>query len=159
MIDLPLSLVRPVRLSDATPAGVFLSHKPSDPLMLAFPWGGKAHLMHLEGKHAFTHFTLQPGYSARGTVITEIQFLVDLSSRYDAVEKHDPLGALVLRDGDLFVIGQKAGDTFSDPHEVPLWGDYEDGTSEEAVGFARWSIFVRDGKERKIIWSQPPEEE
>lgn len=154
MVEVPLSFVAPVRLSDDAPNGIFLSHKPSDPTMLTFNWGGKVHAMHLEGERAFTHFTISAGYSARGTLISKIEFIVDLSSRYDALEKSDPIGSLILQDGELFVIGKKAGDSFGEPHEVPLWGEYDHGTAEQKVGFANWSIVIQDGDERKTIWSK-----
>jgi hypothetical protein len=152
MTEVPISLVAPVRLSKATENGVFLSHKATDPVMLTFQWGDKAHLLHLDGKHAFAHFAVEPGYLARGTLLTEVDFIVDLSSRYDAVKQSDPKGALVLKDGELFLIAERAGDAFGDPHRVPLWGEYGEGTSEEAVGFTGWRIVARDGDERITIW-------
>ena len=154
----PISQVTPVRVGGDTPEGVLLSYRATDPMMVITQWGDKAHLIHLDGRAAFTHFTIGPGMSVRGMVISEAEFIVDVTSRYDAVQSSDPIGALVLKGGTLFIIATKAGETFGDAHEVPLWGEYESGTEHEAVGFERWSIVVRDGKDRRTLWPQPTED-
>lgn len=155
MVDVPLNSVAPIKISDSSPNGIFLSHKVSDPLMLTWNWEGKPYVVRLEGQDAFHFYPIKADYSARGSVISDIEFLVDLSSRYDAVQTSDPLGALVLQDGTLFIVAVKAGDPFADPVDVELWGNFQEGSGEEKVGFARWSIVLRDGDRRLPLWSTP----
>ena len=153
MTEIPLTLVGPVRVSAETPNGLFLPYGANEPPMLVWNWGNKAHLVRLEGQHAFEYGQVGPGYVARGALITEIELRVDITSRYDALNKSDPLGALVLQDGQIYLIASKAGDPFGDEHEVPLWGGFNTGTKEEKVGFSRWSLAVRDSDKVIIMWS------
>lgn len=159
MVNVPLSSVAPIRISGTTPNGVFLSHKASDPLMLTWIWEGNPYVLRLEGQDAFRYYPIKAGYSARGSIINDIEFIVDLSSRYDAVQQSDPLGALVLQDGSLYVVAVNAADQFADPVDVELWGDFPGGSKDEKVGFARWSIALRDGDQRIPLWSAPHVEE
>jgi hypothetical protein len=159
---LPLRLLTPIRMTSKAPIvspGVFLPPRTTDPLLLAFNWDGEPTLMTLEGQFAFHHFKQQLGHSVTGILVKDVEFLADLTSRYDSSKEDDPMGALITSEGKLFVIGMRSGDRFGDPHPVPLWGDYGEASAEVKVGFTRWKIVARDGDERVTIWSTPEEED
>lgn len=159
MAEVPLSLVAPVRLSVDTPNGFLLPHKKSDPPLLAINSEKQPHVLRLGGddQYAFHFYPIKTGYSATGTLISDIEIVVDLDSRYDPVRETNPLGALVLQDGTISVMAIIAGDVFGDPTQVELWGGLQSGTSEEKVGFARWTIVARDGEKRVTLWSNDKE--
>ncbi len=100
------------------------------------------------------YFPIRADVSISGVVAQGGEFLVDVSSRYDAVQRTDPLGALVLRGGKAFIIGTPVGDTFADTAPVPLWGEFDGDDEDEAVGFARWSLAIRDGDDVFELWRQ-----
>lgn len=158
MTELPASLFVPTRLTANSAAGFFLPHKPAGEFMLALKWDDEVYAMYLTG-WPFHYFPITPRVSARGTLVAGVEFRVELESRYDAVSMSDPLGALVVSGGQLFIVGVQMGDAYAEPLEVPLWGEFEAGSSEEKVGFARWSIAVRDRDELLTIWSKNDEEE
>jgi hypothetical protein len=155
---LPLSRVEPLRIRSKVlleHPGLFRTFRAVDGPLLAFNWGEEPRLMTLEGEYAFHHFELQLGHSMPGILTTDIEFRVDITSRYDAVTKADPLGSLILSEGKLFVVAMKSGNQFGEPHEVPLWGEYPEGTPETKVGFTRWEIIARDGDDHVTLWSTP----
>lgn len=157
MDELPISLISPVRLTAETPNGIFYPFRPSGEIMLAVVWEDQPHLLHLTGERAFACFPLRPSYSAKGAIITDIQFRVDLSSRYDAERETDPLGALVVQNGRASVIAYQMGDGFGDPIDVPLWLELGAWSPDEKIGFSRWSIAVRDDDKRVTLWSTSKE--
>jgi hypothetical protein len=152
MNQIPLSLIAPIRLTGEAPSGIYYPFKPFGVTMLATVWDGKPHIMYLNGEKPFACFPLQVGYSARGSIIRNVEFHVDLSSQYDAVQESDPLGALIIQDARAFVMAFRPGG-FEDPFEFPLWGEFESWSKEEKLGFSRWSISVRDGQDRIVLWS------
>jgi hypothetical protein len=159
MTEIPLSLVAPVRLAPDTANGFLLPHKKSDPPFLAFRWEGQPHLLRLGPPDTFFYYPIKQGYSATGTMISDTEFIVDLDSRYDATHESDPLGALVLADGKLSVVAIRAGDTFGDPGEIPLWGEFQKGSKEQKVGFGRWRIVAQHGDEQISLWDFPKDKQ
>ena len=156
-IDVPLSLVAPAKLNkDASPesCGLFFPYGTNLKLGLAVDWEGKSHLIHLDGPYLYKEAGIDIGHSIRGAVISEIEYRVDLASRYNAGKEWDPAGALVIRDGELALFCTKLGDQFhNDPHPVPIGTGLLSGAGEEACGFKRWSIAIRDGQSSKVLRS------
>jgi hypothetical protein len=153
MTDLPASLIAPVKITAGSPNGFLVAHKPAGVRMLALEWEGQVYAMYLSGDYAFRYFPVRAGVSLRGALVSTVEFRVDLTSAYDAMQKQDPLGALVLNDGQLYAIGILMGDGFADPVEVPLWGKFSAGTNGEKVGFTKWSIVVREGDKSMVLFS------
>ena len=156
-IDVPASLIAPVKLSqDAAKAscGLFFPYRTNLPTGLVVEWEGDTHLIHLEGSLAFQEGAVGIGNPIRGVVINDVEYRVDLTSRYNSVERGDPPGALVLKAGALYLCCTKLGDQFhGGPYLVPLGGNYQKGGADEACGFTRWSIAVRENDEVKVILS------
>ena len=121
--------------------------------MLSWDWEGQVYALYLSGDYAFRYFPVKAGVSLRGALVSTVEFRVDLASAYDAVQKQDPLGALVLNDGQLYAIATLMGDGFADPVEVPLWGKFKAGTVDEKIGFTRWSIVAPDGDDSVKLFS------
>jgi hypothetical protein len=157
IIDVPLSLVAPAKLNkdaSAGSCGLFFPYGTGLKLGLSVDWEGKTHLIHLDGPYLYKEAGIEMGHSIRGAVINEIQYRVDLASRYNAGEQWDPAGALVIRNGLLELFCTKLGDQFHDePHPVPLGAGSRSGAAEEACGFKRWSIAIRDGEDLKVVRS------
>jgi hypothetical protein len=155
--ELPLSLIIPAKLNkQAAPetCGLFFPHGTSLKLGLSVNWNGETHLIHLDGAHLFKEGEIAMGHPVRGVVITDFEYRVDLASRYDASNAYDPAGALVLREGKVVLFCHKLGDQHhNDPHAVPLATGVLPGSAEEACGFTRWSIAIRDGDKTKIFRS------
>jgi hypothetical protein len=156
-ISVPVSLVAPVRLgnvADEQSCGLFFPHRTNLSLALAIDWDGEKHLIHLEGAYAFNEGKVGTGNPIFGVVIKSIEYQVDATSHYDSAKEFDPAGALVLKGGELFLYCRKLGDQFlDDPHPVPLGAGYLPGGKDEACGFTRWSVVVREGNEIKVIRS------
>ena len=156
-IDVPLSLLAPARLTKQTSAalcGLFFPFEARRPMGLVVDWDGETHLIHLEGDYIFKEAGIDVGHTIRGAVINEIEYRVDVTSRYKQGESWDPAGALVIRNGELYLYCSRLGDQFHyDPHPVPLGNGYMLGTPEEACGFKRWSIAIRDGQNSKVVRS------
>jgi len=153
MTDLPPSMIGPVRLAEGTPNGFLVSHRPAGAKMLTLNWDDEIYAMHLDGDRPFRYFPLNRGVAVRGALIKEVEFRVDVTSAYNAVERQDPLGALILTGGQLYVIAVLIGDGWADPVEVPLWGEFDPGTGGEKVGFTRWGIVARDGAKLLSLFS------
>jgi len=156
-LDVPLSLVAPVQLmrkSVSSSCGLFFPYRTNLPMGLVVDWEGEAHLIHLDGPYAFKEGAVGIGNPIRGVAINNFQYRVDITSRYNSGEEFDPAGALVLKDGNLFLCCRSLGDQFhNDPHPVPVRKGFSAGSPEEACGFTRWSIVVQDGKDIKVIRS------
>ena len=154
----PLDLIAGIRIRANVPLGspgVFLAHGKRYPMMLAFNWADEPHLMMLGGDYAFHHFTQQVGHSIPGILVSGIEIIVDMESRYDPEREADPLGAVVLSEGKVCIVGIRSGDTFGDPHLVPVWDAPQQANSEAKAGFARWEIVSRREHEQVRIWSTP----
>jgi hypothetical protein len=156
-IELPLTLVAPVQLKkqaiDLT-CGLFFPHRTNLPVGLAVDWDGTTHLIHLGGAYAFKEAAIEIGHGIKGLILNNIEFRADVTSRYESGHVWDPLGAIVLRDGQLSILCQRLGDQYhDDPYPVPLGTGYPAGVPEEACGFTRWSIAVKDGDQIKVIES------
>lgn len=80
------------------------------------------------------------------------EFIVDVSSRYASAPCANRLGSLVLRDGGAFLVGMPLNDAFGDPEELPLWGEFQRPSGDQAVGFTRWSLVLRDGEHTFELW-------
>ncbi|HET9336664.1 MAG TPA: hypothetical protein VFO12_09690, partial [Sphingomicrobium sp.] len=127
-------------------------HGTNLPMGLAVDWEGESHLIHLDGPHRYHEAGIELGHSLRGVVLSVFEVRVDLTSRYDTSRTVDPMGALVIRDGRLFMFCRQLGDRFRmEPHAVPIDAGYLTGTTEEACGFTRWSIAVRDGHQTTVL--------
>jgi hypothetical protein len=129
-IDVPLSLVAPVQLKKAATSST----------------GGLSHV--------FKEAPIEIGHPIRGLIINDIEFRVDVTSRYDSGHVWDALGALILKDGELSIFCQKLGDQLNnDPYPVPLRAGYLVGVPNEVCGFTRWSVAIQDGDQTKVIQS------
>jgi hypothetical protein len=156
-INVPVAIVTPVKLArDAAPesCGLFFSHLGNLPLGLVVDWDGATHLIHLSGPHLFEHGTIDIRDSIRGLVIQDIDYEVDVTSRYDAINTFNPPGALIMKSGELFLSSELLGDQFhSGTQKIPLGRECISGGAVEACGFMRWSITVQDGDKRRVIQS------
>ena len=156
-IDLPVSAVAPVRLgkdADQKSCGLFLPYRTNLPLGLVVDWNSEKHLIHLDGSYAFKEAAVGIGNPIRGIVVNDIEYRVDVTSHYNAEQEFDPAGALVLKGGELFLCCRILGDQYhDDPHRVPVASGYLEGNAEEACGFTRWSIAVREGDKVKVVRS------
>jgi len=154
-IDIPLRLLKPVKLNQTTGlTGLLWPIRNNLPPALIVDWGGKPYALYLEGQAPLHFFPIKLDVSLRGLLIEQTEFVVDVTSRYDSVQKSDPLGALVVKDGRAYVMAAPLNDGFADPAYVPLWGEYEEGTADEAVGFYRWRLIARDGDRIIELWTQ-----
>jgi len=121
---------------------------------LVVDWDGETHLIHLAGTDLFKEAGIDVGRSISGGMINDIEYRVDVTSLYNSVERADPAGALVLKAGELHLYCSRLGDRIHyDPHPVPLGKGYLVGAAEEACGFTRWSIAIREGDESRIVKS------
>jgi hypothetical protein len=156
-LDFPLSLVTPIKLSKqplVVSCALFFPYRTNPSLGLVANWEGEDHLIHLEGDYAFGESAIDQKHPIFGAAVTEIEFRADMASRYNSAETWDPQGALVLKEGKLFLFCRRLGDRFhNDPYPVPLGTNYPLGSAEEACGFRKWSIAVRDNGRPKVIRS------
>jgi len=153
--NIPLRLLRPLKVRKTSGVnGVLWSFRSNLPPTLLLDWAGEQYAIYLGGQYPMRYFPIKADVSISGVVAQGGEFLVDVSSRYDAVQRTDPLGALVLRAGKAFIIGTPVGDTFADTAPVPLWGEFDGDDEDEAVGFARWSLAIRDGDDVFELWRQ-----
>lgn len=156
-IYLPVSAVAPVRLgkdADEQSCGLFLPYRTNLPMGLVVDWDGEKHLIHMEGPYAFKEAAVGIGNPIRGVVISAIEYRVDATSHYNAEDQFDRAGALVLKAGQLFICCRTLGDQYyGDPHRVPLAKGFAEGSAEEASGFTRWSIAVREGDDVTVVRS------
>lgn len=154
-ITVPLRLLKPIKLNKASGStGLLWPLRKNLPPTLLIDWDGCQYALYLGGPHSMGFFPIKPDLSMRGALIDNAEFVVDVTSRYDAVQQQDPRGAIVLRDGKSFIVGIALGESFADPVPVPLWGDYEAGTRDEAIGFTRWSLITRHGDTTITLWKQ-----
>ena len=157
--NIPLRLLRPLKVRKASGVnGVLWSFRSNLPPTLLLNWDGEQYAIYLGGRYPMSYFPIKADVSLSGVVAQGGEFLVDVSSRYDAVQRTDPLGALVLRGGEAFLIGTSVGDTFADTVPVPLWGQFDGDDEDVAVGFARWSLIIRDGDDVFELWRQEGED-
>ena len=146
--NIPLRLLRPLKLrKTSNVSGVFWSFRTTMPPMLLLNWDGAQYAAYLGGDRTMSYFPINPDVSLGGVVAQGGEFLVDVSSRYDAVQRIDPLGALILRGGKASLIGAPLGQAFADTVPIPLWGEFDSAGEDEAVGFTRWSLIIRDGSD------------
>lgn len=97
---------------------------------------------------------LGTGNPIRGVIVSQVEYRVDATSRYNFEEEFSPAGALVLRSGQLFICCRRLGDQFhDDPYRVPLMKGFTEGSADEARGFTRRSIAVRESGDVKVIRS------
>ncbi len=154
-IIIPLRLLKPIKLNKASgTTGLLWPLRQNLPPTLLVDWDGSQYALYLSGPHLMEYFPIKADISMRGLLIEEAEFVVDVTSRYDAVEKNDPRGAIVLRDGKTYIVGVGLGETFADPVLLPLRGDYDTGTQDEAIGFTRWTMIARDGDATITLWKQ-----
>ncbi|MBR0553741.1 hypothetical protein [Stakelama marina] len=156
-LDLPMSAVAPVRLgknADEKSCGLFLPYRSNLPMGLVVDWDDQKHMIHLDGSYAFKEAAVGAGNPIRGVIVSQVEYRVDATSRYNSEEEFDPAGALVLRSGQLFISCRRLGDQFhDDPYRVPLMKGFAEGSADEACGFTRWSIAVRESGDVKVIRS------
>lgn len=161
-MKIPLSLACAVRASSASKdAGLlYATHKAGGEEFKALlvQWDGTPFAIYVDGQRPFRFYQMKAGVSLRGLLIKEPEITVDPDSRYNSMQAFDPLGALVLRGGIAHVAASPLGESFDESTEVPLWGKFENGTEEEAVGFLRWGLAVRDGERLVEVWSQEVED-
>lgn len=140
-------LIEPLRVGGDTPNGLFLPYKPVGTQALTVQWDGQVYILTLNGDFPFRYFSPSAGALFRGALIRSAEFRVDLDSMYDAVREFDPIGAITLENGGLCIAAAPAGRGVSDPVDVPLWGEFQTGSSAEKIGFTRWRVVVRDNEE------------
>lgn len=158
--DLPLKLLQPIKVGRQGGAhGLLWPSGANMPPALLVDWDGAQFLIPLHGRAALRFLPVRADTSLRGALVAGGEFVVDLTSRYDAVQKNDPLGALVLMDGRAHLSAAAANDGFGDSVLVPLWGEFEPGTEGEAVGFTSWSLVVRHGHDLFELWRHGPKAE
>jgi hypothetical protein len=157
ILDVPLSIVVPAKLSNKASAescGLFFPHTTKLSLGLSVDWAGKTHLIHLDGSHLYREAGIEIGRSLRGAMIREIEYRVDLASRYNSADEWDPAGALVIKDGELSLYCRELGNRVdNDPYPVPIGTGLPVASEEEACGFTRWSIAIREDGKAKVLWS------
>lgn len=157
-LDIPLRLLKPVKLNETSGLSGFLwPIRKNLPPGLVVDWDGKPYAIYLEGQAPLRFFPIKLDVSLRGLLIEKVEFIVDVTSRYDAVQISDPMGALVVKGGRAYLMAVPFNNGFADPGYVPLWGEYEAGTEEEAVGFYRWKLIARDEDRIIELWSQASE--
>jgi hypothetical protein len=154
MVDLAIEHIEPTVVQGIGHTGLFFHHRSNLPQSLIIDWEGRAHCFYLEGQHANKFFPIDAWGKARGFLIRNPRILVDPASAYDAVEKWDPLGALVLTDGCVHIVGCPFGNGFADPVRVPLWKAGIHGTPGEAVGFRSWKLTLEEGGREVVLWRQ-----
>lgn len=153
--NIPLRLLRPLKVRKASGvSGVLWSFRSNLPPTLLVDWEGEQYAVYLGGPYQMRYFPIKADVSLSGVLAQGGELLVDVSSRYDATQRTDPLGAVVLRGGKAFLIGTPVGDTFADTASVPLWGEFDGSDGDEAVGFSRWSLIIRDGDDVYELWRQ-----
>jgi hypothetical protein len=154
-IAIPLRLLKPIKLNKTSGAtGLLLPLRKNLPPTLLINWDGSQYALYLGGAQPMGYFPIKPDISMRGLLIENAEVVVDVTSRYDAVQQNDPRGAIVLRDGKSYIVGIGLGDTCADPVLVPLWGEYDTGTQDEAIGFTRWTMIALDGDTTIALWEQ-----
>jgi hypothetical protein len=155
--SIPVVLLTPIKLrKDIAPelCGLFFPHHTNLPLGMVVDCDGTTHLIHLSGPHAFKYGPIDIRSSIRGLVIHDIEYDVDVTSRFNAVDAHAPSGSLILEGGELFLACELLGDRYqSGTEQVPLGKHYSSAGGTEACGFLRWSITLPDGNKRKVIHS------
>ncbi len=153
--DIPLAAIVPANLNkqaSAESCGLFFPYGSGKPIGLAVDWDGETHLIHLDGPNLYHEGGIDIGHSIRGAVVSEIEFRVDAESRYNSGMEWDPAGALVVKDGQLFLYCLKLGDQFhDDPRPLPVGGGYRVGAADEACGFKKWSIAIHDCGRLKVL--------
>ena len=133
--------------------GLVLPVRKRDEKLLVFPWDGEMFAMMLTGKHAFSYFSISLQSPHQGLFLPQVEVLVDFDSAVEGMGRSEDKGVLLLEQGKLSVIGEKAGHSFGDGHPVPLWMDVEGGSEGSQVAFERWAIGVRENDKHRILWS------
>lgn len=151
----PVRLIKPVSIRQGFgESGFFIPHRKQYPSALIVDWSGKTSLIFLSGENKFNFFSQEINSAPlRGVLIADCEFVVDVASHYDSVAENDPLGALVINDGGIHLIAARLNQGFADPVLVPLWGDFTEGSKDEAIGFAKWSLIRKDGDDVHTIWT------
>ena len=125
--EIPIGLVAPVKLKKdpvAKACGLLFPYGRHLPMGLVVDWEGTTRLIHLIGEHAYSEGSIDVGQHIRGVVINELEYLVDLTSAYNALNAGDPAGALVMQGGKLYMACRRLGDAFlNEPRLVPLGKD------------------------------------
>jgi hypothetical protein len=151
-LNIPLSRLKPIKANKVTAENGFLWPLRSNlGSMLMVDWEGSQYALYLSDPGTMKFFPIKPDISLRGFMVDECDFVVDVTSGYDAVQKEDPLGAIVLKNGAAF-ISAKSLDQFSEPVLMPIWGEYDAGTEDEAIGFTRWSLVIHDEDRIIELW-------
>lgn len=154
MVELAIEHLEPAVIKGIGNTGLFQHHRANLPPSLIIDWDGDAHCFYLEGQHANRFFKIDMRNKTRGFLIRNPSITVDLESAYDAVEKWDPLGALVVANGNAYIVGCPFGDGFADPVRVPLWKAGMQGSQREAVGFRSWKLVLTEGDREIELWRQ-----
>lgn len=156
-IDIRISQLAPVKLTrDASEktCGLFLPYTPRLALGLVVNLEGETQLIHLDGAHIFKMGSVAIGSPIRGVIISDYEFRVDTASRYNSTEQSDELGALILKGGELFLMCGRLGESYhGDLEPVLIQSGLLAGTDDEACGFKKWSVTIREGEETKVIRS------
>ena len=156
-MDVPLSILAPAKLvkqASAESCGLFFPHGSHLPIGLAVDWDRETHLIHLDGPYAYQEGVIDIGQTIRGAVISQIEYRVDITSRYKSGEAWDPAGALLIKNGELYLFCSNLGEQLHyDPHPVPLGEGYMPGALDEGCGFKKWSIAIQDSGKPKVLRS------
>jgi len=153
MIELPIEMLEPTIVHGLGNAGYFRHHRDHLPPSLIIDWDGHAYCFYLEGEHGNKFFKIDQRNSARGTLVRNPHFVVDIDSAFDATTQWDPPGALVIANGCANIVGCQFG-RFEDPVRVPLWVTGLGGSQREAVGFKSWKLVVTRGDVELELWRQ-----
>lgn len=153
---LPLRMMRPVDIRQFKEPGIVLPVQPRDPTIAITIWEDSVFGMLLDGPHSFTFFKVEAQSRFLGLFIPTPEIVVSVSSASKGEAVWQQRGALILEDGRANVVGNRAGDQWSDPVNVPLWQDIDfQGAEGKTVGFNRWHLRVTDEHEHRVIWRSP----
>ncbi|MCW2336280.1 hypothetical protein M2337_000513 [Sphingobium sp. B2D3A] len=154
-LKLPVSRLEPRKVGGGRPANGLLwqLHGPV-PSSIVVDWDGVAYATYLDGTHAMNSFAIPRGRLLEGLLISSehLEFIVDVSSRYDPVRYTGPAGVLMLKAGKLHLMTVDFSDGFKDIKAIPLWGDYPSAGEEGAAAFSRWKLVTRNGEQEITLW-------
>jgi hypothetical protein len=153
-VYIPTKFLSTAMITESTgQLGLIWPDKKHLPPALVTDWDGMPYAVNLAGDQAFKFFPIRLRVNLAGLLTVRPEFVVDVNSRYNATTETDPLGALVMKEGRLSLVGVALGDGFADPTCAPLWQTIEAGAPEVALGFTRWQLIVRDGERTIPVWS------
>jgi hypothetical protein len=118
--------------------------------MLVTHASGSPYAVFLTGQHEFAGFECSGSDSWKGLLIPNVSIEVDEDSIFDAEDIHSPLGALVRKHTQLYIVTRTdAG--FRRPMKTPLIGGLPPCRENMAAGFTKWRIFLGEGTTKREL--------